>query len=212
MGDIVTDVFRGAGLDTMWSGFTGKPTSEQREDSINTANAATQWLTNMSQDYYGRTAPLRNQLITRLQNFMTGNLDPTASPMYAPVKMNAERQFQTAKENVLSTLPKGGALYDTLAELESSKAASISTMLSQIIQDEYNKAFSMGQGSQSTAAAGVGQAGQNGVGLVNALANLSQSGASGTGNLINFWASANQSQNASDANDASFLRALMGNG
>lgn len=164
--------------------FTGKPSPESQEAALNASTASTEWLTNMSKGYYNQTAPMRNELIGNLTNFLQGNNDPTASPMYAPIKMTAERQYQTAREQAMEDMPMGGALYDSLANIAGQRAKSITDMISQVVQDEYNKAYSMGQGSQQVSAAGVGAGAQSSNQLLSALASQQQAGASGVGNAV----------------------------
>lgn len=164
--------------------FTGKPSPESQEAALNASTESTRNLTDMSKDYYSKTAPLRGNVTDRLTNFMQGNLDPTQSAMYSPIKMTAERQYQTAMDDLMSKTPTGGALYEGMANLGGQKAASITDMIQQIVQDEYNKAYAMGQGSQSTAAAGIQGAASESNKLVSGLAQQQQAGASGVGNAV----------------------------
>lgn len=181
---MVDSLFQATGIDDVWSGFTGKGTSKDRGNAAEAALDATQWLTGMSKDYYGSTAPLRGNVINHLGNFMSGNLDPTASAQYGPAKMTAERQYNTARNQVISDTPTGGALYESLGNLGGQKANTMTSLIGNIIQDEYNKAYSMGQGSQTTAAAGVTGAANAGSQLLSALAQQQQGGAAGMRNAL----------------------------
>ncbi|MHB8123111.1 MAG: hypothetical protein ACYDG4_13255 [Desulfuromonadaceae bacterium] len=172
-----------------WSGMTGKPTNKQKQEQYDAANNATNWLTGMSQDYYGSTAGLRGDVISNLSDFMKGELDPVASSMYAPAKMTAERQYNTARDQVLSDSPAGGALFDNLTNLSAKKAGTLVDEIGKIVMDEYNKAYAMAQGSQTTAAAGAQGAASAGTQGMGALAQQQQAGAQGVGNLVKLLAS-----------------------
>jgi hypothetical protein len=162
----------------------GKPDPNYQEDAIKSSTDAANQAATMSGDYYTKTAPIRTGLIDRLTNFMNGNLDPTASAMYSPIKTSAENQYQTGRENLMSELPQGGALFEGLANLEGQKADTTSNLIAALVKDEYNKAYAMGQGSQQVAASGITDAANASSGAANALANQQQAGAAGTANAV----------------------------
>lgn len=175
VGDILGDILNPA---------LGKPDPSVQQTATETSTELARQAGAMSADYYGKTAPMRNSLITRLTDFMKGNLDPTASAMYAPIKMTAERQYDTAREKTLEDLPRGGALYESLSNLAGQKAQTITDMISQIVQDEYNKAYAMGQGSQQVAASGITGAGDSTNKLLQALSSQQQAGAQQGSNAV----------------------------
>src|SRR3990167_7833828 len=78
-------------------------------------NPSADLLARLSQDYYNQTQPLRTSMIDRSQSFLSGGLDVTQSPMYGALKSGIEGQFGTARNNILSSLPQGGALLEALA-------------------------------------------------------------------------------------------------
>jgi hypothetical protein len=164
--------------------FTGKPSPESQEAALGASADATKFLTEMSKDYYNQTAGMRGGLINNLSRFISGNYDPTASPMYGPAKMTAERQYNTARNQVMSDTPTGGALYESLGNLQGQKANTMTDLMSKIISDEYGKAYSMGQGSQTVAAAGVQAGAQSSNDLIKGLAAQQSAGAQGTGNAV----------------------------
>lgn len=175
VGDILGDILNPA---------LGKPDPEAQEEATKTSTGLAKQAADMSAGYYSATAPIRGNLITRLTDFMKGNLDPTASAMYAPIKMTAERQYGEAREKTLEDLPRGGALYESLSNLAGQKAQTITDMISQIVQDEYNKAYAMGQGSQSVAASGITGAGDSTNKLLQALSTQQQAGAQQGSNAV----------------------------
>ncbi|RLA60194.1 MAG: hypothetical protein DRQ89_13165 [Epsilonproteobacteria bacterium] len=113
----------------------------------------------MAKDYWKRTKGVRNQVIGGLDDFMKGNFDPTASPMYASQKLAVEQQYQTALDNLLANLPSGGGMGENMASLEMGKAGSLVDMIGKIIQDEYNKAYGMAVGSPQQSFQGLGTSG-----------------------------------------------------
>jgi hypothetical protein len=175
VGDVLGDILNPA---------LGKPDPEAQENATETSTRLAEQAAGMSANYFNATGPMRNSLITRLTDFMKGNLDPTDSAMYAPIKMTAERQYDTAREKTLEDLPRGGALYASLSSLAGQKANTITDMISQIVQDEYNKAYAMGQGSQQVAAAGITSAGDSQSKLLQALGTQQQAGAQQGSNTV----------------------------
>jgi len=225
--------FIGDLLGSVISPALGKPGADVQEEATKTSTNLANQAAAMARDYYARTGemrgniidrltdftsgqsnpitqynlmnPLNNDLYRRSMKFMEGGLDPTASPEYAPIKMTAERQFDIARDQALSDTPAGGGLFDTLANIGSQKAATMTgqvgdivkdeynkainmnNVLNQIIQDEYNKAYSMGQGSQTVAASGVTAAGDSTSKLLTALASQQGAGAKSGENVVGLW-------------------------
>uniref|UniRef100_A0A6M3L8R4 Uncharacterized protein n=1 Tax=viral metagenome TaxID=1070528 RepID=A0A6M3L8R4_9ZZZZ len=115
-------------------------------------------LAKMSQDYYNKTAPARENILQRGQNFLEGGLDVTQSPMWASGKNAAEVLYKRAQDDTRANLPSGGALQSSLAEGDTNKARTLTDLASQIGTDEYNKIFSIAQGSPAVAMSGLGTA------------------------------------------------------
>jgi hypothetical protein len=73
---------------------------------------------------------------------------PAFSPLYNLSRTGLEDQYGVAKENILSTLPRGGAMGRSLANLETGRAKDIGSLQSSIsapiISDLYNKAYNAG--------------------------------------------------------------------
>lgn len=169
--------FIGDAIGSITQPLLGKPDPEYQENATTASTNATNLAAQMASDYYGKTASMRNSVISRLSKFMNGSLDPTKSAMYAPIKMNAERQYTTARNELMEEAPRGGLLYDKLGDLLASKAQTLTDAIGGIVQDEYNKAYAMGQGSQTTASAGITNAANSSNGLLQALATQQQAGA-----------------------------------
>ena len=86
-------------------------------------------------------------------------VDPSASPLYAPGKFAAEQQFGTARDNIMSSMPEGGGLYDALAQTDISKAGALSGLEANISQDFFDKIYGAAFGAPQTAVSGLGGAG-----------------------------------------------------
>lgn len=169
--------FIGDAISSITNPIFGKPDSDTQESAANASSDYTRLLSQMTGDYYNKTGGLRNTVIGNLENFMNGNYDPTESAMYAPLKASAEQQYGTAKDSIMSELPQGGALLEGLANLQGQKANTLSTLLAQLVQDEYNKAYATGTGSQATAASGITNAVSGSNSLLSALAQQQGAGA-----------------------------------
>lgn len=172
------------GIGNVGREFTGKPSPESQEQALKASTQAQQWLTDMSKGYYEDTAGMRGNLIGNLTNFLNGNYDPASSPMYAPIKMNAERQYDVARNQTLSDMPEGGALYASLQDLGAKKAGTLTDEIGKLVADQYAKAYAMGQGSQQVAASGVTNAGNLANQTVSGLAQQQGAGAQGVGNAV----------------------------
>lgn len=116
--------------------------------------------------------PLRTSVIDRSTDFMEGGLDPTASAMYGPMKTATEQQYGTAKNAIMSSMPRGGTLADSLAKLEAAKAGTMSELVGKLVEKEYDNAFNLGGSAGQSATNAVSTAMGSGPGV----AALSQSG------------------------------------
>ncbi len=184
----------------------GKPDPSATESATNASTGMTNFLSQMAQNYWNATAPVRDSVLSRLSEFMGGNFDPTASPMYAPIKSSTEQQYGTARDKIMETLPVGGALSESLADLESNKANTMSSLISQLVLDEYNKAYGIASGSPQTSQSGISSALAGNTGLLSALTGQTQAGNSLFGNLASTGASI---YNTMKTGDLSTLLALL---
>lgn len=121
-------------------------------------SGAGDFLEKIATDYYNQTDPIRQGLIGRSKQFLDGNLDVTASPMFASLKLANEQQFQRARDNALSSNAAGGGLTSALVGLEGQKAQSMTQGISALAGDELNRA--MGFANPQGAMSGLGTAAQ----------------------------------------------------
>jgi len=137
-----------------------------------TPNPYEDQITQMAQEYYKSTEPLRSNFLNQYENLMTGNFDPQKSPMYQPLfaqgKQGIEGQYGVAKENILSNLPQGGSMDKALADLEMNRASQASMLpvnisrdlIGDMLQKAYGSAFNAPQqamGGLSNVASSFGQ-------------------------------------------------------
>jgi hypothetical protein len=85
--------------------------------------------------------------------------DVRATPTFQAFKDTADRQFQQGRENVLSTLPRGGALSEALVDLDSQRAATLTQGAGAIYGDELARAMTLATGTTGAAMSGLGSAG-----------------------------------------------------
>lgn len=106
-------------------------------------------LMKITQQMFEQSQPLRKGMLGQFEDVIAGRFDPTTSPMYAHAfsqgKQGIEGQYDLAKENILSNLPRGGAQVQGLIDTElgrAEQASSLPAMMSQgIINDMMNKAY-----------------------------------------------------------------------
>lgn len=104
-----------------------------------------------------------------------------SSPMWAPGKMAIEDQYRVAKDNILANMPSGGALYESLGDLERGRAGGYTDLTGQIGMDMWNKAYSVATGVPQTSLQGLGVAsqGQSQAMMANANADAGKAGMMG---------------------------------
>jgi hypothetical protein len=147
MGDI--------GENYTWGAPLGKASSSEKLQE----NLA-QTLAAMAQDYWLGTAGLRSGVTNQLQKFISGNFDVTGTPVYAAGKGQAEDQYGIARQNLLSSMSSGGALNQSMGDLEGSRARTLADLASQIATDMYSKAYGEALGSPQSSFQGMIGAGQ----------------------------------------------------
>lgn len=77
--------------------------------------------------------------------------DVTRNPVWGAGRNVIENQYDVAKQNTLSNIPRGGALVDTLADVDKGRAQALGGLAGQISQDEYNKVYGMATGAPGQA-------------------------------------------------------------
>ena len=131
------------------------------------------WLSEIARTLYNQTDPARTYIAAdweKLFNPAQGQqYDPSQLPAFSPLynmaRTGLEDQYSVAKENILSTLPRGGGMARQLGNLETGRAKDVGSLQSQIsapiISDLYNKAYNAGFVTAPTQAmGGLGAAGQ----------------------------------------------------
>lgn len=117
----------------------------------------------MAKDYYDETEPIRSGVLERYNTMME---DPEqidisqVSPMWKPAKIAAEDAFSNATNNIVSTMPQGGQMFEALNDASLDTAKYLTGAAANIMQDEYNKAYGLASMSPQVAFSGLGQAGQ----------------------------------------------------
>ena len=105
----------------------------------------------IAKDYYQSTDPLRESLLGNYQNFLGGGYDVAQNPVWGAGRNVIENQYDVARENVLSNIPKGGQLTDQLAGVEEARAGSLGNLGGAVAQDEDNKLYGMATGAPGQA-------------------------------------------------------------
>ena len=72
---------------------------------------------------------------------------------------------------------------DVMGGLQRTKANTLTDVIGQMVQDEYNKAYAMGQGSQAVAASGIKSSADLSNQSLSAMAHQQSAGASGANNM-----------------------------
>lgn len=105
------------------------------------------------------------------------------SPTYLAYKDSADRNFGRAKDNVIARLPAGGALTDSLVNLEGQRAEDLTQAAGNIYENELARAISLATGTTGQSLTSFGQAGNTQAMLAQANAETSagKSGALGSG-------------------------------
>ncbi len=83
------------------------------------------------------------------------SVDPSASPLYGPGKRAIEQQYGRTRENILSTMPEGGQLFEQLANLSTKKGQALSDLEADIGQDFFDKLYGIVSGVPQQAISGL---------------------------------------------------------
>lgn len=123
-------------------------------------NASADEMARIARELWNQSKGVRDPLISQMANFMTNGWDPTQSSMWDPLKAGVEQQYSTARNNILSNVPAGGPLLENLADMETSKANTLSGLAGNMISDMYNKAYGISTNSPQQSISGMLGAGQ----------------------------------------------------
>lgn len=111
----------------------------------------------LAADLYADTDPVRQALIARSSDFLSGE-DIRDTPQYADLQVQTGNAFNRAKDNVIARTAPGGALVDALTNLESGRAQSLSSMGSMLQENELARAYDIATGGTTAAFGGLGTA------------------------------------------------------
>jgi hypothetical protein len=117
-----------------------------RKKNEDPTNASADMLAKIAGDLYTKTDPLRTQLIGRSNNFLSGNLDVTQSPMFGSLKDAVDSQFAKARGNTIGNTPSGGALTAALTGLEGDRASTMTQGIGDLAQGEMDRSFGLATG------------------------------------------------------------------
>ena len=95
----------------------------------------------MAGKYWDEARPMLKKYGKRGNQFMRGDFDPTASPMYESGRLGIENQYDVAREGLISNMPAGGQLFSEMGDLGVDRASALTGLEGGIAQDEYNKAY-----------------------------------------------------------------------
>lgn len=110
---------------------------------------------------FQESTPLRTNLNARYMNFLNDpeNFDVTSSPIWSPARRVLDEQYQNTIDEIMSRQPVGGAMSENLTNAAIAKQDLITNLTSQVLQDEYNKAYGVAYQTPQTSIAGLSGAG-----------------------------------------------------
>lgn len=149
-------------------------------------------LARMAEELYGQTKPLRGRLLNQMGGIVRGKTTPQQTALFKPIfsqaKQGIEDQYGVAREDILSTLPRGGTQRKGLTDLAIGRAEQSSALPAQIssgiLQDMIDKSYGVAFGTPQTSISGLGTAaGTFGAKQSQAMASESQENAAKYGGL-----------------------------
>lgn len=105
-----------------------------------------------------QTDPLRSALIDRSMQFVGGNMDVSASPVFRAIKGQTESQYANARNNIIGDTPVGGPLIAALTDLEGKRANALGQGAGAVADSEITRALGLATGQTGQAVSGLGQA------------------------------------------------------
>ena len=132
-------------------GFLGKGGDETLTSEPRSSVVSSQ----IAEKLFKQTDPMRENIFGTLEDFTAGDFDISTSPAFAPGKMAIEDVFGTARGNVLANVPVGGQLTESLTDLETGRAKSLTDLIGGIQGDMFSKALSTATGVPQTSLAGL---------------------------------------------------------
>jgi len=104
---------------------------------------------------YRQTNPARINIFDRGTQFLRGDFDPAASPVWDPTKTILEDQYNRARENVIANMPVGGPMQGALGDIETNRANQLASLGADIATDEYNKIYGAAMGAPQMSMGGL---------------------------------------------------------
>lgn len=119
----------------------------QQQGNLTTQqNLWNQMIANSNQ-YYQQTQPMRDLMLKRVTDILSGNYNPASSPAYAPMKRATEQTYGTARGDIMSSLPGGGTQQRALGNLAVAKGGKLTDIMSQILSGELTNAYKVSEQS-----------------------------------------------------------------
>ena len=103
-----------------------------------------------------QTDPLRAATTKRLQDVLSGGIPISSMAEYSPLRAAIEGQFNTAQNQLQASLPRGGVLQSSMADLIGKRAGAVSMLDKDLLSQAQNQAASIGFGQLPTAISGLG--------------------------------------------------------
>lgn len=125
------------------------------------ASGASQMAEMLSFKNYKKAKPLQNEVYSGLSDFMNGGRDVSANPVWGAGKYAAEKAYGSSNDQIMNSMPAGGALYSAAAGNAANRASTLTQLMGQIAQDDYNKAYGIATGDPQTSVSNLQQLGQS---------------------------------------------------
>lgn len=158
------DPLFGGGHEESWQQLGAIPLETQnlyqamQGENIASARNLSDLISQITKQQYATSKSLSDKVYSRADDVLSGRYNPTSSPAYAPMRKSVEGSYGSARENILSSLPTGGVQQEALSDLESNRASNLNDIMSQILTQELQGAYSLGAGATSQAVQGLSAA------------------------------------------------------
>lgn len=86
------------------------------------------------------------------------------SPVFGAARQGIENAYSQGRQNIIGSMPAGGAMLEQLGGLEKSRATDYGNLYAGIAQDLYNKAYGLATGVPGQAMGGLSGAGSTALG------------------------------------------------
>lgn len=169
----------GAGLAVAGAGTAYSANKSSK--AAKNANRTAQQQVDVSQALLDQTDPLRQALIDRSLDLFSNPGGILESPAYLALKDSASRDYGTAKDNIIASLPAGGGIADALADLEANRAGVLTQGAGQLYDNEVSRALGLATGTVPTALNGLGMAGNAQASIAGSLSRETSDKSSGFG-------------------------------